>query len=184
MARRGLICLTAAALLGTVVATTAAAEPDCHANDRYRVAVQPHQSTPGERFAVVPVNAATQGLPCRFEDDGNAVIIGSDDDPLWFAGLSGDYLVATRSTGPEGDLVVFQLESGEKILDRPAGDFSLEDDALSFWQRQRPAVTGECPALAEDEKAGLSIVIETQIRFDFVTLTPQETGEIRCAAVQ
>ncbi|TPW33539.1 hypothetical protein FJU08_03010 [Martelella alba] len=111
-------------------------------------------------------------------------MIGSDDEPLWFAQLAGGFLITTRSTGPQADLVVFQLTDGQKILDRPADDFSLDGDMLTFWQRMRPAKPDECQALEEEEKAGLSIVIETQIRFDLGTLATLETGEHRCEAVQ
>jgi hypothetical protein len=89
-----------------------------------------------------------------------------------------------RSTGPQGDLVVYDLESGKPILDVPADDYELKGSAISFWQRMETATAGNCPDFAENAENGFGSVTATLKVLDLDTKAVTATGESKCVAVQ
>ena len=159
------------------------AEPQCHANARYHVVAQPYPEDAGNRFAVTRLKGAAPES-CRFDPSQADLVIGKPGDPLWYADLSGDSLILSRSTGPQGDLVVYDLTSGQPVLDVPADEYELKGKVLSFWERTGPATAETCPSFAENEANGLGSVTAVLKTFDLATRTVAETGESKCVAVQ
>jgi hypothetical protein len=86
------------------------AEPQCHSNDIYHIVVEPYPDDAGNRFAVNRLKGAPPA-GCIFDEAKADLVIGKRGDPLWYADLSGDHLILSRSTGPQGDLVVYDLTS-------------------------------------------------------------------------
>ena len=159
------------------------AEPQCHSNDRYHVVAQPYPDDAGNQFAVTRLHGAAPAR-CVFEDSRADLVIGKAGDPLWYADLSGDSLILSRSTGPQGDLVVYDLKSGKPILDVPSDEYELKKNSLSFWQRTAPATAETCPAFAENEANGLGSVTAVLKTLNLRTREVAETGESKCVAVQ
>ena len=159
------------------------AEPQCHSNDRYHIVGQPYPDDAGNQFAVTRLQGAVPA-GCVFEDSKADLVIGKPGDPLWYADLSGDSLILSRSTGPQGDLVVYDLKSGKPILDVPSDEYELKSNNLSFWQRTAPATTETCPSFAENEANGLGSVTAVLKTLDLRTGEVAETGKSKCVAVQ
>lgn len=174
------ICLAISALPRPVLA----AEPQCHANEGFLVVVQEYEDEPGSQFAVSVLDGSAAPQDCLFDPAQAGVVIGEKGDPLWFAELTSDFLIATRSTGPQGDLVVFALPSGEAVLDVPAGDYAVEDGSISFWQRGAQATEENCPQFAEHRQNGLGSVISEHAVFDLDARVLEKTGDVRCDATQ
>lgn len=159
------------------------AEPQCHSNDRYHIVMQPYADDAGNQFAVTKLKDAAPSA-CIFDAAKADLVIGKVGDPLWYAELSGDSLILSRSTGPQGDLVVYDLTSGKPVLDVPADEYELTGAKLSFWERVGQATAETCPSLAQNEANGLGSVIATRKTFDLATQAVTETGESKCVAVQ
>ena len=159
------------------------AEPQCYSNDRYHVAARPYPEDAGNQFAVTRLKGAAPA-GCAFSESGADLVIGKVGDPLWYAELSGDSLILSRSTGPQGDLVVYDLKSGRSVLDVPADEYELKGASLSFWERGAQATADTCPSFAENEANGLGSVIAVLKTFDLGTKAVAETGESKCVAVQ
>ena len=159
------------------------AEPQCYSNDRYHVVMRPYPDDAGNQFAVTKLNGAAPAA-CTFDDAKANLVIGKAGDPLWYAELSGDSLILSRSTGPQGDLVVYDLTTGKPILDVPADEYELKGSKLSFWERTAEATADNCPDFAENQANGLGSVTAVRKTFDLGTKTVAETGESKCVAVQ
>ena len=101
-----------------------------------------------------------------------------------FGELAGDNLILSRSTGPQGDLVVYDLRSGKAILDVPSDDYELKDNVVTFWQRVAQATRETCPTFAENEANGLGSVTAIRKTLDLSTQTVTESKDSKCVAVQ
>jgi len=160
---------TIAAGLGCLAAqgSAQAAQPvECHASDRYHVAVEAHANDePGAQFAVTDLGRQKAPKACAFDKAKADFVIGDATEPLWFGDIAGKLLVLTRSTGPQGDLVVYDLANRKKILDVPSDEYVVEAKRLVFWQRLGQATAGEKT-------------------LDLATLAVGKTGKSRCDAVQ
>jgi hypothetical protein len=159
------------------------AEPQCHTNANYQVVMQPYPDDAGNRFAVMRLKGKAPA-GCRFDEARADFTIGEEGDPLWFGELSGDSLILSRSTGPQGDLVVYDLKSGKPVLDVPSDEYELKGSNLSFWQRMEQANASNCPSFAENEANGMGSVIAARKTFDIASRAVAETGESKCVAVQ
>lgn len=159
------------------------AEPQCHSNDRYHVVAQPYPDDAGNQFAVSRLKGAAPA-DCMFDESRADLVIGKVGDPLWYADLSGDSLILSRSTGPQGDLVVYDLKTGKPLLDVPSDEYELKGNSLVFWQRTAQATADTCPSFAENEANGLGSVTAVLKTLDLETQAVAETGESKCVAVQ
>jgi hypothetical protein len=159
------------------------AEPQCYSNDRYHVAIQPYADDAGNQFAVTRLSGAAPAA-CAFDDAKADLVIGKVGDPLWYAELSGDSLVLSRSTGPQGDIVVYDLKSGKPVLDVPADEYELKGKSLLFWERTVQATAATCPSFAENEANGLGSMTAVLKVLDLETNAVSETGQSKCVAVQ
>ncbi|MBL0371404.1 hypothetical protein JJB09_05130 [Rhizobium sp. KVB221] len=179
--------LLAASTLAAVIGTscpTQAGEVECHANKEYHVAVQSYDEDAGSRLAVTALKGKKKSARCTFDASKADLLIGEQGDPLWFDKLAGKFLILRRSTGPQGDLVVYDLESRKPVLDVPADDYELSGNRLSFWQRERQATAKDCPTFAENQANGLGSVISVRKTLDTKTLKVAATTEQRCDATQ
>lgn len=170
-------------LLCVTLSSTSMAEPQCHGNDRYHVVIDPYPDDAGNRFAVIRLNG-TAPPACVFDESKAALVIGKPGDPLWYADLAGDSLVLSRSTGPQGDLVVYDLRTGQPVLDVPSDEYELKDNRLAFWQRTVPATAETCPGFAENEANGFGSVTAVLKTLNLETNAVSAAGESKCVAVQ
>jgi hypothetical protein len=159
------------------------AEPQCYSNDRYHVVMQPYPDDAGNQFAVTRLKGAAPST-CAFDEVKADLVIGKVGDPLWYSELSGDSLILSRSTGPQGDLVVYDLISGKPVLDVPADEYELKGNSLSFWERNAQASADNCPDFSEHQANGLGSVTAMRKTFDLGSKAIVETGESKCVAVQ
>jgi hypothetical protein len=165
------------------LASSGMAEPQCHSNERYHVAAQPFDEDAGNRFAVTRIEG-TAPSACTFDEAKADFVIGEKGNPLWFGELAGNSLILSRSTGPQGDLVVYDLGTGKAILDVPSDEYELKDNTVSFWQRTAQATRDTCPTFAENEANGLGSVIAVRKVLDLSTQTVTDSKEAKCVAVQ
>lgn len=170
-------------LLCVTLSSASLAEPQCHSNDRYHVVAEPYPDDAGNRFAVSRLKGAAPAT-CAFDESKADLVIGKTGDPLWYGDLSGDNLILSRSTGPQGDLVVYDLASGKPILDVPSDEYELKGNRLTFWRRTTQATAENCPSFAENEANGLGSVTAVRKALDLETKAVTETGESKCIAVQ
>lgn len=179
------------AFLPLCAATLLTAEPsraddasDCPRNSRYVVVPEPHADGPGERFAIYRIGKTREFTPCRFDAGRATTVIGEAGDPLWFSALHDHMLVLTRSTGPDGDLVVYDLDNGRKILDVPANRYETTATAVTFWERVGTADAKSCPEFAEHQKNGLGSALTAEKRLSMSDATVTATGRTACEATQ
>lgn len=170
-------------LFCVTLSSSGMAEPQCHSSNRYHVVAQPYPDDAGNRFAVTRLDGVAPET-CIFDESKADLLIGAAGDPLWYAELSGDSLILSRSTGPQGDLVVYDLKSGKAIVDVPADEYELNGNLLSFWQRTTPATAETCPSFAENETNGFGSVIAVLKTLELEGQTVGETGKSKCVAVQ
>ena len=159
------------------------AEPQCHSNDEYHVVGQPYPDDAGNQFAVTRLKGP-RPAGCVFDKAKADLVIGKAGDPLWYVDLSGDSLILSRSTGPQGDLVVYDLRNGKPILDVPSDEYELQGSRLSFWGRIGPATAETCPGFAENEANGLRSVTTVLKTLDLETGAVADAGRSKCVAVQ
>lgn len=183
MIRMMSVLLVELPLLCVTLAAAGMAQPQCHSSERYHVVALAHADGTGNRFAVTRLEGPAP-TACLFDETRADFVIGVPGDPLWYGELAGDSLILSRSTGPQGDLVVYDLRTGKPILDVPADDYELSGDRLSFWQRGERATAATCPAFAENEANGLGSVTADLRTLDLGTGTVSDAGESKCIAVQ
>lgn len=139
---------------------------------------------PGAQFTVRAVSEGKAKKGCRFKASAKDFVIGKPGDPPWFSALEGRMLVLTRSTGPQGDLVVYDLVKRKPVLDVPSDSHEIEKDGLSFWQRIGEATAKTCPEFAEHQANGFGSVIVQRKLLDLSSGEITQTAEKRCEAVQ
>lgn len=160
------------------------AEPQCHSNDAYHIAALPYDEDAGNRFAVTRLHGKPSPADCSFDENSADFVIGKPGDALWFGELAGDTLILSRSTGPQGDLVVYDLASRKPILDVPSDEYELNGTTISFWQRMGQATRETCPSFAENEANGLGSVTAVRKTLDLSSGAVTETADSKCVAVQ
>ncbi|CAN7638553.1 hypothetical protein LJR030_001780 [Rhizobium sp. LjRoot30] len=161
-----------------------AGEVECHANKEYAVAVQSYDEDAGAQFAVTALKGKKKPASCRFDADKADLVIGEPGDPLWYGDQTGKYLILTRSTGPQGDLVVYDLSTGKSVLDVPADEYEVSGGKLAFWERTGEATAENCPSFAENQANGMGSAVAERKQLDLKSLKISKTGEERCDATQ
>ncbi|SFV30918.1 hypothetical protein SAMN05216456_1172 [Devosia crocina] len=176
-------------VLTTLVLGTAGAafgqEAQCFQNDHYLVIEQPRFEEVGSEFIVRP--PARGKIACSFETSDGDIRIGEIDDPIHYLGLAGPYLVLERSTGPDGNLVVYDLDAGafEPIIDVPVDDEILVDDeTIAYWERTDVGTAENCKEYAEHRSYGFGSVISEERTFDIASGTLSASGDWRCSSTQ
>ncbi len=177
---RRLACLLFVCGFALVAAQSLAQErPACHTSDSHAVADLPNEDLVGSRFLVTSAAAG-----CAKADAEADFVIGDGDEPLWFEELRRDKLFLTRSTGPQGDLIVHDLTSDVRLLDVPSDDFAIHDDSVVYWQWTEQGTAENCPQFAEYRANGFGAAIVEQKRLVFGGAGPEATGERRCDQTQ
>lgn len=170
-------------LLCVTLSSASQAEPQCHSNEHYHVAASPYPDDAGNRFAIIRLKGAAP-TACVFDESKADLVIGKVGDPLWYGDLAQDSLILSRSTGPQGDLVVYDLASGGIVLDVASDEYEVKENLLTFWQRVGQATADTCPAFAENEANGFGSMTAVLKTMDLATKAVAETGERKCIAVQ
>ncbi|MGV3552533.1 hypothetical protein [Rhizobium sp.] len=147
------------------------------------MAIEPYPDDAGNRFAVTRLKGAEQPA-CRFDEAKANFVIGQRGDALWFDELADGSLILTRSTGPQGDLVIYDLKTGKAELDVPSDEYERKGNVVSFWQRTEAATAANCPDFAENETNGMGSVTAVLKTFDLNSKAVTDTGESKCIAVQ
>ncbi|SIQ06738.1 hypothetical protein SAMN05880582_101600 [Rhizobium sp. RU20A] len=175
-------CLTAAAFDPARAEETA---QDCPRNARYVVVAEAHAEAPGERFAVFRIGKSREFTPCRFDAARASFIVGKPGDPLWYSALKDNLLIMTRSTGPDGDLVVVDLDrDGKTVLDVPANSFDVGETSLTYRERTGVGSAATCPEFAEHQANGFGSALTVEKTLDLRTFATTETGRTGCEATQ
>lgn len=179
-----MIRLALAATAFTAMALPAFAQDAlCFQNDTALVIAEERNEDVG--MNILARQPAKGKIKCEYEERDGDWVIGKVDDPLWYEGLLGKYLVLTRSTGPDGNLVIYDLETQGLFLDEPVDDdIVLSETEVTFWQRFEDGTAENCPEFEEYASNGLGAVIAKEQVFDTMTGTLTGTGEERCSATQ
>lgn len=172
--------------IAVVAATpTFAQEAHCFQNEQFLVIAQDRVDEVGTDFIVRP--PAKGKIACVYEERESDQLLDRPGDPLHFEGLVGQYLVLTRSTGPQGDLVVYDLASDlyTPLLDVGAGDeITIADDSITYWQEAIRGTAVNCPSFDENTGYGLGSMIYEERVLDLATVTLSSTGSTRCSSTQ
>lgn len=178
------LALATALLVCTALPATAG-EAQCFQNQHHLVIAQERTGEVGSDFIVRP--PARGKIKCTFETQDGDIRIGEPEDALYYRGLAGTYLVLDRSTGPDGDLVIYDLDAGafEPVIDVPADDDVLIDtDRILYWERTDQGTAENCPAFAEHQAIGFGSVIAEERSFDVATGIVSSSGEWHCSQAQ
>ncbi|MDB5614384.1 MAG: hypothetical protein JWQ22_2037 [Devosia sp.] len=177
--------LLATAMLGLSAIPALSQEAQCFQNDQFLVIAQERTDEVGTDFLVRP--PARGKIACVFEQQPDDMLIGSPDDPLWFEGLAGQYLVLTRSTGPEGDLVIYDLKTElfMPLLDVRADDeLTISETEVTYWPQLIGGTAVNCPSFAENTANGLGSMIYEERVLNLAALTVAATGKTLCSSTQ
>ena len=179
-----LTLLVAMASLALAASPASAGEALCFQNQNYLVIGQERLDDVGMEFIIRP--PAKGKIACVYEEKADDVLIGDPADPLWFEGLAGQYLVLTRSTGPDGNVVIYDLAApATPMIDLAADDeITVADDRVTYWARTETGTANNCPEYAEFTASGLGAVVAEEQVVDVATGQATPTGRARCSATQ
>jgi hypothetical protein len=160
-----------------------AQEAQCFQDENFLVIAQERTDEVGTNFVVRP--AVRGKFKCIYAPAEGDLVLDDPDDPLWYAGLAGDYLALTRSTGPDGDVVIYNLRSLQIAVDVAADDdVTATSEMISYWERTTPGSTGNCPEFADYTSNGLGAVLAEETVLDVESGKISRTGRNRCSATQ
>jgi len=178
--------LATAAVAAAIAATPALAqEAQCFQNEQYLVIAQERTEEVGTDFIIRP--PAKGKIACVYEQHEGDRLLGEPEDPLHFEGLAGPYLVLTRSTGPQGDLVIYDLADDiyTPLLDvRAEDEIVIAGDSITHWQQAIRGTALNCPSFDENTGYGLGSMIYEERVLDLATLKLAATGNTRCSSTQ
>ncbi|MHA6297804.1 hypothetical protein [Devosia sp. CAU 1758] len=175
--------LIAASLLALSAGLAMAQDAQCFQNEDYLVIAQERLDDVGTDILV---RQPTMGkIDCTYTEKDGDFVVNLKDEPLWYEGLLGQYLVLTRSTGPDGDIVILDLAARQVVVDEGVGDeVSLSDASVTYWQRFEQGDIDNCPKYHEYTSNGLGAVITREQVFDVATGVATATGMEQCSATQ
>ncbi|HEV7344586.1 MAG TPA: hypothetical protein VGN60_03025 [Devosia sp.] len=156
----------AVAMLGLAAIPALAQEAQCHQNDQFLVIAQERVDTVGADFII---RSPAQGkIKCVYEINEGDEVLDNPDDPLHFQQLVGQYLVLTRSTGPQGNIVIYDLAADllyPPMIDVGAlDDITVSDETITYWQQLVRGTAVNCPEFAEYTGYGLGAMIYEERR--------------------
>ena len=180
------LALFAAALLAFGTAPALAQQAQCFQNEQFLVVGKDKTDEVGSTFLIrAPVKGK---IACEYSERAGDMMIGGVDDPLHFEGLAGRYLVLFRSTGPDGDVVIYDLENLDPMtpyIDIAADDeLTITDSAVTYWARKQAGTAENCPQFAEAESMGMGTVIADEVILDVASGDVAATGQSRCSTTQ
>ncbi|QQR40320.1 hypothetical protein [Devosia rhizoryzae] len=168
-----------------ICAGPALAQAQCYQSDQFLVIAQDRTDEVGTDFIIRP--PARGKIACLYEPTADDVVISNPGDPLHYEELVGQYLVLTRSTGPEGDLVIYDLAnySFSPMLDVGASDdIVVTEDSVTYWQELIRGSELNCDTYAENTGYDLGSMIYEERVLDLATQTVAATGETQCLSTQ
>lgn len=180
-----LTMLIGAALLALTASPSLAQEAQCFQSDQFLVIAQERRDEVGTDFIIR--EPAKGKIACLYEINDDDVVLSNPGDPLHFEQLVGKYLILTRSTGPEGDLVVYDLTTDlyTPLLDaRALDEITITDDSITYWQKLIGGTEVNCPQYAENKGYDLGSMIYEERVVDLNTVTVAATGRTQCASTQ
>jgi hypothetical protein len=178
------LLLGAASLLGLSLPASAQ-DIECYSSDEFFVAATPYEAEAGTEFFVTTLAPSDTAPSCSDATTGADFTIGQPSDPLWFENLSGNFLVLTRSTGPDGDIVVYDLRSpAMPVIDAPAQEISVTEDGVTYWEVTGEADASSCPEYAENTANGFGSVTLSETLFDFESGETSSSGTTKCGITQ
>lgn len=183
MITRSVALATALASLPLFQAPASAQVAGCDSVERYHVSAIERSDDLGTMFAV-KVRKPGDTSPCDITETTADFIVGTVGDPLWLEALTPRYLVMSRSSGPQGDVAIFDLEGRSYVVDSPGADIAVDAAGVTFWEMLEPATPENCPQLAEYEAEGFGAVLAVETRLDFATGQVGPTGPTRCDPTQ
>jgi hypothetical protein len=165
------LALTASALALTI-APALAQEAQCFQNDSFLVIAKERAEDVGMDILV---RAPARGkIKCEYAEHQGDFIVNPDG-----------YLVLTRSTGPDGDVVIYDLATRQVVVDEPAdAEVTVSDDAVTFWQRTKQGTAKNCREFDEYSSNGLGAVIAEERVLDVASGEIKATGEKHCSPTQ
>jgi hypothetical protein len=176
--------LAAGVAFAAFAVTPAVAEDAlCFQNDVALVIAQERTEDAGMNLLL---RAPAKGkIKCEYVEREGDWIIGEPGDPLWYEGLAGNYLVLTRSTGPDGNIVIYDIASRSILVDEPAdNEIALADETVTYWQRTSPGTAENCPEIGEYTANGLGAIMAEERLLDIASGEITPTGQSRCTATQ
>ena len=169
-------------LLGTSGAALAQ-EAVCNQNASWLVIAQDQVDDAGMQMLVRP--AALSKIKCEYGERPGDFVVNPERDSLWYEGLAGNYLTTFRSTGPDGNIVIFDIPNRTSIVDLPAdSEVTISDAQVVYWERTVPGTDENCPEFDEYTGYGLGAIIAEERILDVTTGEITSTGEKRCTATQ
>lgn len=180
-----LIILAATVVLALAASPAVAQQAQCFQNDQYLVIAQERLDEVGTDFIIRP--PAKGKIACVYEQREGDRLLGEPEDPLHFEGLAGPYLVLTRSTGPQGDLVIYDLAGDlyTPLLDvRAEDEVAITEDSITYWQQAIRGTAVNCPSFDENTGYGLGSMVYEERVLDLAALTLMATGNTRCSSTQ
>lgn len=178
---RALVFVLAMMVLGAA-SPALAADARCYANADYLVIAQERTDDLGTDILVRRDGTI---MPCSYEVRQGDVIIG-EGDWLWFEALEGHHIVMSRSSGPDGNIVIYDLASPEHpVLDVPAEahPIVLPQDVI-FWERTSEGDAETCPNYEQNTANGLGTAVAEETVFSLLDQSITRTGNMRCVATQ
>ena len=171
-------------LLGLSV-VPAMAEAECYQNEHYLVIGQQRVDELGTDFIIrQPVRGK---INCLYEIADDDRILSKTDDWVYFVGLAGHYLVLNRSSGPDGDLVIYDLDgdlSTPEIDVRADDEIDVRGDEVTYWKRTEPGNTENCQEFAQYSSFDFGAVIAEETVFNAATGQTRSTGKKHCSQTQ
>lgn len=180
-----LTILAATVVLALAASPAVAQQAQCFQNDQYLVIAQQRLDEVGTDFIIRP--PAKGKIACVYEQREGDRLLGEPEDPLHFEGLAGPYLVLTRSTGPQGDLVIYDLAGDlyTPLLDvRAEDEVAITEDSITYWQQAIRGTAVNCPSFDENTGYGLGSMVYEERVLDLAALTLMATGNTRCSSTQ
>lgn len=170
-------------LIAGALPSAAADDTICVQNGRHLVIAQPRADSVGTDFII---RAPALGkIKCEYEVRADDYLLDDPAEALWFEGLADDFLVMTRSTGPDIAVVIFDLVGKVDVVDVPADDaLVISTDSVTYWERTEPGTAANCPEFAEYAANDLGAVISEEQVLDRSTGAVTRTGQTRCSPTQ
>ncbi|MBP0439790.1 hypothetical protein [Tianweitania sediminis] len=167
-------------LLAVLAAPAWAEEPTCHSVAGYDVLEVENTEGIGTRFAVKAGTNGSAAAGCKFKEAEADFVVGSEDDPFHFEAITDRYLIMRRSWGPQGQLVIYDLDARDIVLDALSDEAVIDATGATFWERIDEGTPANCPQFEEYKADGFGADIAVETRFDFATATATASNNTRC----
>lgn len=177
------LLIAGGAALVALACPAAAQEFGCQTTAGFAVNAIEQTEDVGTSFAVRIVKPGAKPVCPKGTKDADFVV-GEAGEPLWLEALASHYLVMTRSTGPQGQIVIYDLATRNNVRDVLGNDVAVDATGATYWEEIDDATPRTCKEFAEYKKDGFGAVIAAETRFDFATGTSKVTGSRRCDPVQ